>query len=39
MIWEKAAEKIKKQNGKISMGIEALEFIYNDLEKSWKVKC
>tara|TARA_Y100000996_G_scaffold413490_1_gene401846 strand:+ start:1025 stop:2518 length:1494 start_codon:yes stop_codon:yes gene_type:complete len=39
MMWEKAAEKIKKQNGKISMGIEALEFIYNDLDKNWKVKC
>ncbi len=39
MMWEKAAEKIKEQNGKISMGVEALEFIYNDLDKQWKVKC
>ena len=39
MMWEKTAEKIKKQNGKISMGIEALEFIYNRLDKNWKVKC
>ena len=39
MMWEKAAEKIKKQNGKISMGIEALEFVYNDKDKNWKVKC
>ena len=39
MMWEKAAEKIKNQNGKISMGIEAKEFIFDNLNKCWKVKC
>ena len=39
MMWEKAAEKIKKQNGKISMGVEAKEFIYDNLNETWKVKC
>ncbi len=39
MMWERAAEKIKYQNGKISMGIEAKEFIYDSLNENWKVKC
>ncbi len=39
MMWEKAAEKIKNQNGKISMGIEAKEFTYDNLKECWKVKC
>ena len=39
MMWEKAAEKIKNQNGKISMGIEAKEFIFDNLNECWKVKC
>ena len=39
MMWEKAAEKILKQNGKITMGVEARNFEYNKINKSWRVQC
>lgn len=39
MMWEMAGNKIKKLNGKINMGINAKEFIYNELKKNWTVKC
>ena len=39
MMWEIAGNKIKKMNGKITMGTEAKEFIYDKVNKNWKVKC
>ena len=39
MMWEKAAEKILKQNGKITMGVEARKFAYDKINKSWRVQC
>ena len=37
MMWEMAGNKIKKLNGKINMGINAKEFIYDELKK--KLDC
>jgi protoporphyrinogen oxidase len=39
MMWEVAGNKIKKMNGKITMGTKANEFIYNKADKNWKIKC
>ena len=39
LMWEMAGEKIKKLNGKITMGTSAKEFIYDESKKIWIVKC
>ena len=39
MMWEVAGSKIKKMNGKITMGTNANEFIYDKTNQNWKIKC
>ena len=39
MMWEVAGSKIKKMNGKITMGTKANEFIYDKNNQNWKIKC
>ena len=39
LMWEMAGEKIKKLNGKITMGSIAKEFIYDKSKNIWVVKC
>jgi len=39
MMWERAAEKIRRQGGEVRMGADACKFLYLPEKKIWQVHC